>query len=397
MLFRTPLLTSRDRATLAEIDHLRARLHHQLRRSPENWTDGLRAFLTADAVAASNAIEGVTVATNDVRDLMAGERDVEVSEDERQETLAHIQALRYVQNLGDAEDFRYGKGLLNALHWMLQGHRNSVHKPAGQWRRRPAYVTDVDDPSIAAYTAPPPEEVPHLMTELVDWLNAPDGSHPLVRAAMAHLHLLSIRPWADGNGPMARTLQTLVIARDSVPAPEFSSIEAWLGRSRNLWRYHDELRGRGETYQPHLDVSRWIRFNLLACHQQAQYVQHRFDRWAGTWSALSEFALRRGLDARAVSALHEVALAQRLRRTHYERVEDLSPQQAQRDLRDLVARELLTPVGNTRARSYTAGPEFPGEVLGLAMKPATLRDPYGDTGDAVDPWPVARVQEHVSH
>jgi Fic family protein len=69
-----------------------------------------------------------------------------------------------------------------------------------------------------------------LVQELVDWLNGDDGTHLLVRAAMAHLHLVSIHPWADGNGRMSRSLQTLMIAREGALAPEFSSVEAWLGR-----------------------------------------------------------------------------------------------------------------------------------------------------------------------
>nr|WP_235014545.1 Fic family protein [Parafrankia sp. Ea1.12] len=52
----------------------------------------------------------------------------------------------------------------------------------------------------AAYTAPDADTVPALMGELVDWLNADDGTHLLARAAMAHLHLVSIHLWADGNG-----------------------------------------------------------------------------------------------------------------------------------------------------------------------------------------------------
>ncbi|MER6222857.1 Fic family protein [Streptomyces sp900105755] len=83
---------------------------------------------------------------------------------------------------------------------------------------------------MAAYTAPDAPLVAGLMQELVDWLNERDGTHALVRAAMAHLHLVSIHPWADGNGRMSRSLHTLMIAREGVLSPEFSSIESWLGR-----------------------------------------------------------------------------------------------------------------------------------------------------------------------
>ena len=96
------------------------------------------------------------MSTIDVEDLIDGERDVEVSDENRAETLAYQQMMTYIRALHDFEDFSYSKGLLNALHWMLQRHRNAVRKPAGQWRRGPVYVTDGRDPSIAATSKPRP-------------------------------------------------------------------------------------------------------------------------------------------------------------------------------------------------------------------------------------------------
>jgi Fic family protein len=307
---------------------------------------------------------------------MGGERDVDVSDENREETLAYQRVMTYIQTLHDVADFTYSKGLLNSLHWMLQGHRHSTRKPAGQWRKAAVYVTSASNPRVAAYTAPDFEDVPHLMNELVDWLNSDDASHPLVRAAMAHLNLVSIHPWADGNGRMSRSLQTLLIAREGVLAPEFSSVEAWLGLSENTWEYYRVLARRGAVHLPDQDVSSWIRFNLTAYHQQAQMVQGRLDQSSRVWISLSEFAESAGHDERIVSALHDVAMAGRVRRSRYEHAEGLSLQQAQRDLRDLVTAGVLESVGRTCARYYTAGERFPEQVLEFAQKPMTIIDPY---------------------
>ena len=376
VLYPTPALRPADERVLGEIEGRRDALRRQIRSTPSKWTEGLRKFLTADAVAASNSIEGFKVSTIDVEDLIDGERDVEVSDENREETLAYQQMMTYIQSLHDFEDFSYSKGLLNALHWMLQGHRNTVRKPAGQWRKGPVYVTDARDPSIAAYTAPDADAVPALMTELIDWLNADHSDHSLVRAALAHLHLVSIHPWADGNGRMSRSLQTLMIAREGVLAPELSSIEAWLGRPGNTWEYYRELNERGATYLPDQDVSTWIRFNLTAYHQQTQTVQSRLNRSGRVWAALSDFTENAGLDERIMTALHNVAMAGRVRRSRYEHAEGLSTQQAQRDLRDLTTAQVLAPVGRTRARYYTAGPRFPQPALDIAHTPMTLTNPY---------------------
>jgi Fic family protein len=376
MLYPTPKISADDARVLAEIDAMRQELRRAIRGTPAKWTDGLRKFLTADAIAASNSIEGFKVSTVDVADLIEGEHDVDISEENLAETVAYQHMMTYIQTLHDAPDFTFSKGFLNALHWMLQGHRHSPRKPAGQWRHGPVYVTDARDASIAAYTAPPAADVPGLTAELIDWLNAADGTAPLVQAAMAHLHLVSIHPWADGNGRLSRSLQTLLIAREGILAPEFSSVEGWLGRQGNTWEYYRELASRGPTYQPAQDVSSWVRFNLVAYHQQAQVVLHRVARSGRTCRLLMDYAQQAGLDERVVSALHDVAMTGRARRLRYEHAEGLSLQQAQRDLRDLVSADILESVGRTRARYYREGPRFPETALTEARTPMTIANPY---------------------
>ena len=68
-----------------------------------------------------------------------------------------------------------------------------------------------------------------MMTSLMDELSTASSVDPLVRAAMAHLNLVLIHPFRDGNGRMARALQTLVLSRGGIGEPAFSNIEEWLG------------------------------------------------------------------------------------------------------------------------------------------------------------------------
>jgi Fic family protein len=57
------------------------------------------------------------------------------------------------------------------------------------------------------YVGPPHDEVPGLMREVLDWLEQGDvDAHVAVRAAMAHLHLVSVHPFRDGNGRISRIL-----------------------------------------------------------------------------------------------------------------------------------------------------------------------------------------------
>ncbi|MEV7599058.1 Fic family protein [Kitasatospora sp. NPDC089797] len=380
MLYETPRLESVDHQVLEQINSMRDQLRYAVQQAPMKWTLDLRKALTASAIAASNTIEGYRVDARDVADLMDGEREVEASDENKTETLAYQQAMTYIQSLHDAVDFRYSKELLNALHWMLQGHHHPL-KTAGQWRRTAVRITAPGDELATDYEGPDHELLPALTGELVDWLNEGDlDSHVLVRAAMAHLNLVKIHPWSDGNGRMSRSLQTLLIARGGVLAPEFSSIEEWLGMPGNTWEYYKVLREvGGPVWSPQRDTLPWIKFNLLAYHQQTQRVQRRVDRSNDCWTQLIEAADRYGITERQTTALHEVAMVGRVRRSRYEKAEAINTQQATRDLQALTKAELLTAVGQTKGRHYIAGPRFPQEVLETAQRHHTIVNPYSAT------------------
>lgn len=67
-----------------------------------------------------------------------------------------------------------------------------------------------------------------------------------------------IHPFRDGNARMARALQTLVLARDAVVEPTFSSIEEWLGN--NTEDYYRVLAATGEgSWQPENDTRTWLK------------------------------------------------------------------------------------------------------------------------------------------
>ncbi|MEK8170898.1 Fic family protein [Streptomyces sp. M19] len=268
--------------------------------------------------------------------------------------------MTYIQALSDAgDDFRYDTGLLNGLHFMLQGHH--LDKRPGRWRDGPVYVTSPDDPLVPAYTAPDHADVPALMAEFVDWLNEGDLDAPVhVRASMAHLNLVKIHPWKDGNGRMSRALSTLVFSREALMPPEFSSIEEWLGRGQNTYAYYQILEDvGGPHWSPERDTRPWIRFCLTAHHRQAQQAQRRFDVMSRAWTRLVEGVEAAGLDERVVYALLPAFSDAKVRRTVYQQDADLSDQQAIRDIRELVARGWLVPTARPApattplARSWT--------------------------------------------
>lgn len=131
---------------------------------------------------------------------------------------------------------------IRSLHFMMISY--DMAKMPGQWRTGDVYVVSEPD-GERVYEGPPADNVPMLMRELTEQILAEDGiESATVLGAMAHLNLAMIHPFKDGNGRMACALQTLVIARNGILSPEFSSIEEWLGR--NTESYYVILKETGE-------------------------------------------------------------------------------------------------------------------------------------------------------
>ncbi|WP_406410462.1 Fic family protein [Streptomyces sp. NBC_01614] len=317
MLFTTPPLTSDDRRVIDEIEALRTEFRHRLAQ-PRRWEGQLRRSLTAAAVRGSTHIEGYTISSEDAETLIAGgDISPETNEATRNAVIGYRDALTYVQHAAEFQIFAWDHTLLSALHFMIARGVDRDVRP-GEYRTSGVWVSGGPGrPPV--YTAPDPEQVPELMGELVHWLAEGDLDAPaLVRASMAHFNLVSIHPWRDGNGRMSRAVHTLVLAREGILAPEFSSIEEWLGTDEyNTREYHAALRDVRTSWQPERDAASWIRFCLTAHHLQAQEVQRRFEAAARLWFLLERLAEQHRLDERTVSALY-AATQGHLRRTTYQ-------------------------------------------------------------------------------
>ncbi|MFF5176697.1 Fic family protein [Micromonospora sp. NPDC000316] len=373
MLYQTPALSDEDLRVLDELDTMRASLRYQLA-EPHRWTGQLRRTLIARAIQGSNSIEGYQVTLDDAAAAVAGEDPVETSPQTWDVITGYRDALTYVQQLARSQEFTWQHMLMNSLHFMMLRH--DLAKWPGRFRPGDIHVDEAHT-GRRVYTGPDADDVPALIAELIDWLADGEPETPLlVRASMAHLNLVKIHPWRDGNGRMSRCLHTLVLARDGVLAPEFSSIEEWLGAGRNTYAYYDVLgEVGGPAWSPDNDTGKWVRFCLGAHHQQAQLVRQRIDQAAQLWELLDTWVRRNGLPERVVSALHLASAGGRVRRTIFQRDEGLTDDQATRDLRALVRAGMLEQRGQTRGRYYLAAPAL-RDLAAPALIPKEITDPY---------------------
>jgi Fic family protein len=285
-----------------------------------------------------------------------GEEMTDASAIDARAVQGYRRAMTYILALAQDDYFAYSGAQLKSLHFMMTEY--DLGASPGRWRPGDIYVRKGETGEVV-YEGPDSEQVPHLMGSLVDSLQAADPETPaLVRAAMAHLNLVMVHPFRDGNGRMARALQTLVLARDKILSPEFSSIEEYLGR--NTSRYYDVLAEVGQgRWSPDNDARPWVRFCLEAHYVQAMSVLRRVRETGQMWREVTELRTSAGLQERTEAALLDAVIGLKIRNGGYRaQLRDLgeavSHQTASNDLRAMVEAGLLQALGKNRGAHYVA-------------------------------------------
>ena len=376
VLFTVPDLTPLDLRVVAGIESYRDQLRY-VTATPRRWNGQLRRNLRARAMRGSNSIEGYDVSLDDAIAILEDDTET-LDADQRTvlEVTGYRNAMTYVQQLAGDADFRLDQSLLRGLHFMMLGH--DLDKSPGSYRRGTVYVRD-EDRDVVVYESPDHELVPELMSDLVEALDHLDDhrdEQPIfVTAAMAHLNLVMIHPFRDGNGRMARCLQTLILSRNQVLGQEFASIEEWLGR--NTQAYYDILAETGGgRWKPQNDATPWVRFNLRAHHMQAQTVSRRIEESSRLWERLEDLTGERGLPSRLVSSLFTASLGLRVRRSTHQLEAGVEYASANRDLKLAVDAGLLEARGQTRGRFYLGTSALRDLYADVRLSRAPVLDPY---------------------
>jgi Fic family protein len=385
MLYQLANLPPEYLRVVQGVDEMRLRLRFLLQQQPTRWTGLLRRSQLARAIQGSNSIEGYNVTVDDAVAAVEGEQPLI---DERTEPWLAVrgyrEAMTYILQLADDAHFAHHEAMLRSLHYMMLSY--DLGKHPGRWRPGVIYVRR-EGTSDIVYEGPDAALIPALMEELVRSLNTPSNLPIVVRAALAHLNLVMIHPFSDGNGRMARALQSLVLAREGILASAFSSIEEYLGH--NTQEYYAVLAEVGQgSWHPELNPLPWIKFCLTAHYRQAETLLRRSQEAGRLWSELEAEIGRRGFLERMILALHDAAFGYRVRNTTYRKAADVSDAVASRDLAQLVAAGLLVSQGEKRGRFYVAG-EWLHKVRAETRLTKVASDPFTGTQVREEPAPYS--------
>lgn len=140
------------------------------------------------------------------------------------------------------------------------------------------------------FQAPPAEALPAEVARFLDWLNAPAPDEPaLIRAGLGHVWFVTLHPFEDGNGRIARAIGDLLLARADGSSQRFYSLSAQIQRERKA--YYDMLE---RTQKGGLEVTEWLLWFLRMLAEAIRQAHGALDavlHKARFWQGLSGMAL----------------------------------------------------------------------------------------------------------
>ena len=248
-------------------------------------------ILTEDVLKTSE-IEGETLKLDSVRSSIARRLGVDIG--------ALAPADRHVDGVVDMVlDATRGHNIPLTMERLFGWHaamfptgRSSLTKiRVGQWRddaQGPMQI--VSGPmhrQKVHYEAPPAVLLDAEMGDFLNWFNLDSQDDPIVKAGLAHLWLVTVHPFEDGNGRIARAVGDMALARAEKSAQRFYSLSAQIQRERE--EYYDRLEA---TQKGDLDCTAWLEWflgcllraiqsadeTLAQVLAKARFWQH----WAGT-------------------------------------------------------------------------------------------------------------------
>ena len=137
----------------------------------------------------------------------------------------------------------------------------------GDWRQDATDPMQVVSGPIgrekAHFEAPPSASLDREMRSFLDWFNSPPDTDPVIKAALAHLRFVTIHPFEDGNGRIARAIADMALAKADGTGQRFYSVSSQIRKERRGYYRILEETQKGAT-----DVTGWLRW-FLNCLEAA--------------------------------------------------------------------------------------------------------------------------------
>lgn len=333
-------ITARIEFTLEAIDRNRWLIDNLLLMPKhETW---LHREVRVSRAAGTTRIEGAKLDEQAVAELTRQALPGAKNEDE-QENINAFQAYEFIDFLSDQEDIPVDELVIRQLNRYFISTAPATLTP-GAYRKGSNSVGDFQPPDQG--------DVPDLMRSFALWLkDEGEEPHPVIKAGLAHLHMVAIHPFWDGNGRTARGLETLLLQRSTFGFRKLLSLEATLLKIKD--QYFSSLRQTlGTGFSAEYDATPWLEFSTTALKLCSDLLVEQTTDWHRMMQDARDRWEATGWPQRYVDAYALAVQSGRITRSDYVDITGVSVATASRDLAAMVDAGVLISAGKTRSRIY---------------------------------------------
>jgi len=200
------------------------------------------------------------------------------------------------------------------------------------------------------FEAPPAQQISEESARFLEWFNQPKEIDPLLAAGLAHLWFISLHPFEDGNGRIARAIADMVLAHGENSSQRSYSMSAQIREERD--DYYNTLE---RTQKSSLDITYWQGWFLDCLGRAIKHAHENLDEALKKARFWERYA-RESLNERQINVLNRVMdnFEGRLTSSKWAKIAKCSQDSAGRDINDLMKREALRrDPGGGRSTSYS--------------------------------------------
>jgi Fic family protein len=340
--------------TLANVRHAQGRLLGRMEGLGFALRDQATLAVLTEDVLKTSEIEGQQLNPDAVRSSIARRLGVDIG------ALApsdrHVEGI--VEMVLDATggfDTALSRQRLFGWHAALfpTGYSGLTQIRIGAWRDDAEGLMQVVSGAVGRqkvhYEAPPAAQLDAEMEAFLAWFNSAQAIDPVIKAGLAHLWFVTIHPFDDGNGRIARAIGDMSLARSEATSQRFYSLSAQIQRERR--EYYDLLE---HTQKGELDVTGWLTWFLDCLERAIAGADSTLSR-VMTKARFWERCAGMSLNQRQIKLINRLldGFEGKLTSSKWAAIAKCSPDSALRDMNDLIERGLLkkTEAGG-RSTSY---------------------------------------------
>jgi Fic family protein len=204
------------------------------------------------------------------------------------------------------------------------------------------------------YEAPAADKLSASMKSFLNWFNKKDNIEPVLKSAIAHFWFVTIHPFEDGNGRMARAIADMQLARADHSAQRFYSMSAQIQKERN--HYYDILE---KSQKGNLDITEWLEWFLKCLDRSLDATEITLAKVfnkANFWQKHSATLF----NARQTKIINKMLdkFDGKLTSSKWAKINNCSHDTAIRDIHDLIAKKILIKeASGGRSTSYILSAE----------------------------------------